>query len=206
MIQTYQSLLKRVGVPQQSRPELFVDNKALAKAQDTLEKKGVVSSDFLIGINPFAAYGLAKCWPIERYRSLLEKLDKETNIKTVVFGDTSHMGQAEKLCDGLRAINLAGKTSLSDLKAFISLCHLFVTNDSGPMHIASALNIPVLAIFGSTCPTTTGPYGDYIEVVQKKTSCSPCFKRECPIDFRCMKNIGIEEIYQRVINYKDVVL
>ena len=98
-----------------------------------------------------------------------------------------------------RVINLAGKTSLRELMALISQCAVFLTNDSGPMHIASALGIPLLALFGSTSAVRTGPYNGG-KVIHKHVACSPCYQRVCPIDFRCMKHISTEEVYQELLH------
>jgi heptosyltransferase-2 len=91
-------------------------------------------------------------------------------------------------------INLAGKTNLKEAIAVISRCTLFISNDSGLMHIAGALNIPTIAIFGSTNPVTTSPVGDRSVVIYKGASCSPCLKETCPTDFRCMDMISVEEV------------
>jgi heptosyltransferase-2 len=101
----------------------------------------------------------------------------------------------KEICKNLpeRAVNLAGLTSIRELMALISVCTAFLTNDSGPMHLAAAMNIPLVALFGSTDEIVTGPYM-HGEVIHKHVSCSPCFQRVCPIDFRCMKNIEVREV------------
>ncbi|MCB1135728.1 MAG: glycosyltransferase family 9 protein, partial [Chlamydiia bacterium] len=96
-----------------------------------------------------------------------------------------------------RVVNLAGGTSLRQLMALIKLSDIFLTNDSGPMHIAAALETPLLALFGSTSDTKTGPYG-FGKVIHKHVECSCCYKRECPIDFKCMTRIDVEEVYQEL--------
>jgi heptosyltransferase-2 len=96
-----------------------------------------------------------------------------------------------------RVIDLAGQTTLRELIALIQTCHLFLTNDSGPMHIASALGIPLIALFGSTSDIATGPYNGG-RVIHKHVPCSPCYRRECPIDFRCMTRIEVPEVYQEI--------
>ncbi len=93
-------------------------------------------------------------------------------------------------------VNLAGKTNLKEAIAVISRCSLFISNDSGLMHVAGALNIPTVAIFGSTNPVTTSPVGERSIVIYKGASCSPCLKETCPTDFRCMDMISVEEVYK----------
>ena len=117
------------------------------------------------------------------------------DLTVLYFGDGSVKGLIEEICKGLpkSVLNLAGHTSLRELIALLEKCSLVLTNDSGPMHISSALGVPVIALFGSTDATRTGPYrGGH--VIQKQVSCSPCFKRVCPIDFRCMKGIETAEV------------
>ena len=96
-------------------------------------------------------------------------------------------------------INLAAKTTIREFLALIKICSVLLTNDSGLMHIADSLDVPLVALFGSTSPVATGPYRQSKNVIQKKVPCSPCFKRVCPIDFPCMKKIGVEEVTQAVL-------
>ena len=83
--------------------------------------------------------------------------------------------------------------------ALLKICSVFLTNDSGPMHLADSLGTPLVALFGSTDPIVTGPYRQHTQVIQKEVPCAPCFKRVCPIDFPCMKKIGVEEVTQAVL-------
>ena len=117
----------------------------------------------------------------------------------VYFGDPAGAPLVHDICKNLPegVINLAGKTSLRELMALINSCSIFLTNDSGPMHIAAALHVPLLALFGSTSEIKTGPYGTN-SLIHKHVECSPCYKRTCPIDFRCMKSIEVEEVYQEL--------
>jgi len=98
-----------------------------------------------------------------------------------------------------KVIDLAGVTNLRELACIIKDCNVLVTNDSGPMHIADALGTPLVALFGSTDSEITGPYEQRGNVIKKDVECSPCFKRTCPIDFRCMKGISVDEVAQKVI-------
>ena len=113
----------------------------------------------LVGINPGAAYGSAKCWLPERFRQVTEKLLKHENIQIVYFGDSVTQPLVKEICQGLpsRVINLAGVTTLRQLASLIKLCDVLLTNDSGPMHIAAAVGTPLVALFGSTNEIATGP-------------------------------------------------
>ena len=108
------------------------------------------------------------------------------------------MTMQPKKCAGLpkpTLLNLAGKTNLKEAVYLISQCRLFISNDSGLMHVAGALNIPTIAIFGSTNPQTTSPAGNQSIVVHQEVSCSPCLKKTCPTDFRCMELISVEDVF-----------
>ena len=198
LVKTYKALLAPLGIAESATPpQLYVDQNEVKQAKELLAKYNVQEGETLIGVNPTAAFGSAKCWLPERFRELAERFAVDyPNAKVIFFGSGEGTELVKEICQGLppHVVNLAGVTSLRELLAIISLCDLFITNDSGPMHIADALDIPLVAIFGSTSPIATGPYNTE-EVLQKNVDCSPCFKRECPIDFRCMKRITVDDVY-----------
>ncbi|MCY3974543.1 MAG: lipopolysaccharide heptosyltransferase II [Simkaniaceae bacterium] len=211
LVLTYQSLLHPLGIRESKSlpPHLYVTYEEKVKARQYLEEAStsIRSLPFAslkwIGISPSAAYGPAKCWLPERFREVIDKvLDTDPSHVVLVFGDTAHERQADYLCAPFaeRVINLAGRTDLRRFMALISLCSVVLTNDSGPMHIADALHVPLVALFGSTDPSVTGPYGQPDAVLRKPVFCSPCFKRICPIDFRCMKGITVEEVTKRILS------
>ncbi|MCI5051566.1 MAG: lipopolysaccharide heptosyltransferase II [Simkaniaceae bacterium] len=187
LVETYKELISKApghAVPRLKFPEGNFD---------------LPESKWMIGVNPGAAYGPAKCWPAERFRAVTEELIKDESVQVVYFGTPDMRELVSGICEGLgpRVIDLCGKTTLTELCQLIDRCDVFLTNDSGPMHIAAALRTPLVAIFGSTCDIRTGPYL-FGRVIHKRVDCSPCFKRTCPIDFRCMKQIEVEEVYQEV--------
>ncbi|HSX13645.1 MAG TPA: lipopolysaccharide heptosyltransferase II [Chlamydiales bacterium] len=199
-VDRYKELLHPLGIKHSTTPpRLFVTEKEVAISKELLYQRGYHFGKKLVGINPGASYGSAKCWPVDRFRSLAMDLIKD-DVFVVFFGDSSQMDLVKKICQDLpqRVINLAGCTSLRELICLIRDCDVVVTNDSGPMHIATALNTPLVALFGSTDVTVTGPYGQNKAVIHKKVRCSPCLKRECPIDLRCMTQISVNEVAQRV--------
>ena len=161
-------------------------------------------SDFtgrpVIGFNPGAAYGPAKCWPVERYGKLAALLTEQSNAVIPVFGTKSDAATAAAIQSFApkNVIDLAGNTSLAEAMALIGVCDAFVTNDSGLMHVAAAQNTPLVAIFGSTDPIATGPYSDRAMVIQNKMDCQPCFKTHCKSDFECMNSIEIEKVAESV--------
>jgi heptosyltransferase-2 len=150
-----------------------------------------------LGINAGAEYGPAKRWMPDRFAELAKRVSEEVSCRWLLLGGPGDTEIAAKIESELRAhgsdpdfvVNLAGKTTLLELCALIKSCALLITNDTGPMHIASALGTPLVAIFGSTSPELTGPLGTRSLVVRHPVECSPCFLRECPIDFRCMESI-----------------
>ncbi len=203
LVNTYKKLLEPLGIPiSQTVPRLYVTDEEVEKSKQLLYQRGFVKGKKLIGIHPGATYGSAKCWPPERFRALAMRLLLETDASIVFFGDASTASLIKEISQGLpeAVIDLAGVTSLRELVCLIKDCDLLVTNDSGPMHIGAAFNVPLVALFGSTDDRVTGPYGQGRNVINKHVKCSPCFKRVCPIDFRCMMQISVDEVVERAIS------
>ncbi len=202
LVITYKMLLAPIGIGiSDSPPKLYVSNEERQAAIELLKKYRIdPTKNSIIGINPGAAYGSAKCWLPDRFRAVTEKLLEDPNHFILYFGDNAGASLVNEICHEMpeRVINLAGKTNLRELLALIEQCKVLLTNDSGPMHIAAALGTPLLALFGSTSDVQTGPYGHYAKVIHKHVECSPCYLRTCPIDFRCMKRIEVDEVYQEL--------
>jgi len=194
----YKRLLEPLGIPRsKTAPHLYLSPKEIEMSKEILYQRGYREGGRLIGINPGAAYGTAKCWLPDRFRQLALELSKEGTV--VFFGDAATFSLVRKICEALpqNVLNLAGVTSLRELASLIQDCDLLITNDSGPMHIAAALGTPLIALFGSTDQFATGPYRKSDAVIDKRVSCAPCFRRKCPIDFRCMKEISVEEVVEK---------
>ena len=161
----------------------------------------------LLAVNPGAEYGPAKRWPVERFIAATRDIQKRTNGIWLILGGTGDIEVAGRIEFQLRGQgselrNLAGQTSLRELCALLKVCRVLLTNDTGPMHVAAALGTPVVVPFGSTSPELTGPGlpGDpRHRLLQSGAPCSPCFLRECPIDFRCMNGIGVERVVEAVV-------
>ena len=170
-------------------------------AQSMLKTQGANLSKTIVGVNPGAFYGSAKRWLSDRYAAVLDQLIEQEEAEVVIFGAANEVSIARSIETVMRRrpVILSGKTKLSELIAMIACCDLFITNDSGPMHLAAALRIPTVALFGSTDEIATGPLSPRAIVLNKKVECSPCLLRECPIDHRCMTRIGAEEVYQRAV-------
>jgi len=158
------------------------------------------SADTVIGFNPGAAYGKAKCWPVKKYAELGKKLIKAYNAKLVLFGSLHEQNLVNAVARGLRnkCVMAAGKTTLRDSIGLVNKCKLFVTGDTGPLYIAFALMVPTLAIFGPTNPDTVTIPSEKLRVIYKKVSCSPCFLRECPNAHTCMEEVSVEEVFTEI--------
>ena len=154
----------------------------------------------LIILNPGAAYGSAKCWPKEYFRETALRLSQDQGLFCVFVGDKNGATLVNDIIGEApppNVISLAGKTSLRELMALLSLADCVVTNDSGPMHISAALRRPLVALFGSTNPLRTGPWGCGT-VIYKHAACAPCYRRTCPLDFICMRSIHPDEVVAAV--------
>jgi heptosyltransferase-2 len=176
---------------------IVVSDRERVRAEETLRSCKVRPESPLVGINPGAAYGSSKRWPLARYAALCEKIRRLRGAEIIIFGGSEEQAVGQKISSLMkgRCTDLCGRTNLREAIALIEKCRLFITNDSGLMHVAAALDIPLVAIFGSTDPKATGPRNPRSWVVQSPVSCAPCFKRECPEDHRCMKRISVDQVY-----------
>jgi heptosyltransferase-2 len=185
-IDYYLEMVKALGcvsVDSEMRLEARIN---LQNARNIVQKYIPDTNKAIIGIAPGATYGPAKRWLPERFAAVADKLSDSFPMQGIVLGG-----------------KLAGKTNLREAIHLISQCHLFISNDSGLMHIAGALNIPTVAIFGSTNPITTSPTGNRTTIVHQNIDCSPCLEETCPTDFSCMKLISVEDVFaaaQNILN------
>ena len=176
-------------------PVLRVSDDERAAAARLLETLGV-TGDYLVVV-PGATFGPAKAWPRERYRALCELLTRDTPV--VVCGGAGDRGACAEIADGVDGVvNLAGKTSLGEFFAVVESGRALVANDSGAPHVAAALGVPVVVLFGSTSPAWTAPLGETVEVLQHKVHCNPCYRRECPTQLECFHGIEVDAVRERV--------
>lgn len=192
-------------------PLIYLTEEEINHAKTLLDSSLVPRpSSLVIGINPGAAYGSAKRWMPEKFAEVICRIINELNGSVVVFSSKSEIEIVNKIIQNAvrctqyaeRILNMAGKTNLRELAALISECDAFITNDSGPMHMASALLVPVVAIYGSTDSKITGPLGERNKVISKNIACSPCLKRECPVTTRsrekylkCLADISANDVF-----------
>ncbi|HEX9158053.1 MAG TPA: lipopolysaccharide heptosyltransferase II [Syntrophales bacterium] len=198
----YLEMLKALG---------FRSSGTMVKIQPTEQQKlsadrllgqfGIAGRRPIVGMAPGAAYGPAKRWFPERFAAVADRLAGRFTCPVVLFGSSGDRANTEAVQSASKNtfIDIAGKTNLGDAIALIARCDLFVTNDSGLMHVAGALGVPTVAIFGSTNPQTTYPLGERTLIVRRPVDCSPCLKKECPTDFRCMDLVTVDEVYDESI-------
>lgn len=157
----------------------------------------IPDKDRIVGMNPGATYGPAKRWFPDRFTKLTDELSKKYGVTVLLFGTGLEKRLADKIVNSaeVKPINFTGETNLRQLAALISKCPLFITNDTGTMHLAAAVKTPTVSIFGSTDPVRTGPWGEGHIVLKKEVPCSPCLKRECPRgDYLCFEKITVEDV------------
>jgi heptosyltransferase-2 len=198
----YLNLAAALGAnPDPLPPQLFVAPEEIesAKKKFGLEKAGGP----VFGLNPGAEYGPAKRWPVEKFIATAQEIQRRTDCLWILFGGKGDLKLTAQTAAVIRESRMtSGKTSLRELMAALKLCRVLLTNDTGPMHVAAALGTPVVVPFGSTSPELTGPglpgdVGNHLLI--SDAPCSPCFLRECPIDFRCMNGIGVGQVVEAVL-------
>jgi len=213
-IYDYLHLASALGTnPEPVPPQLFIRNEEVQAVEkrwlgDARKKASQLAGNkplIFLGLNPAAAYGPAKRWPAENFGAAVREVSRRLgNCVWIALGGIDDVGLCEEIgrSAGGQVLNLAGKTSLRELMALLKLCRVLLTNDSGPMHVAAALGTPVVVPFGSTAPELTGPGlpNDSRQYLLKSDApCSPCFRRTCPIDLRCMTGISIPSVVEAVL-------
>jgi heptosyltransferase II len=196
----YLELLRRVGwietLPQAEFISLLVPQANRMRAAEKLLAAGARPHALRIAVGAGASYGSAKCWPPDRFAQALNKLANHSDADVILFGTEKEKEVSSAIASGLTKvpIDLTGKTNIGDLPELLSQCQLFLGNDSGAMHVAAAVGLPVVAVFGPTDPNGTAPVTPRHSIVQYKPYCSPCFLRRCPTDHRCMTAVTPEAV------------
>lgn len=189
-------------------PAISITAETRARVGALLERIGLDRSAPIVGMAPGAAYGHAKRWPPDRAAELARRL-KARGAVTVLVGAAGDRDAAREiessLGDGTRLVNLVGRTDLRLFAGLLAVCDAFVSNDSGAMHLAAAVGVPVTAIFGPTDERATAPLGDH-DVIIHQVFCRPCMLRDCPIDHRCMRGISVEAVLAAVTRRLDTRL
>lgn len=149
-----------------------------------------------VAVNPGAAYGSAKRWIPERFAEVADRLAEEYGLRVVLTGGPgeTEIGRDIETAMSSRPLNLIAQTDVRQMMAVLARCRLMVTNDSGPMHVAAAFGVPIVAVFGPTDHTTTSPLAPNCRIIRKEIDCAPCLLRQCPTDHRCMKAISAKDV------------
>jgi lipopolysaccharide heptosyltransferase II len=203
-VEYYRALVKGLGIElgEDAIPRLQARVSTLEKADALLERSGIAPGQRIAGFAPGAAYGTAKRWPPDRVATVIVALARRGTTAVLVgaAGDRDTGRAIESaLPTGVTAVNLIGRTSLGELIGVVARCAAFVSNDSGAMHVAAALGVPVTALFGPTDERVTAPMSaGGADVIVRDVFCRPCLLRECPIDHRCMKRIDVDTVLASV--------
>lgn len=187
--------------------DLSVPEKDILEAEFLIKQLAREISSPLITIHPGASWNAGyRCWPLEKYISLLQRLTKELQLKVIIIGNAGDIEIGKRILKEVESpdiISVMGKTTLAQMAAIIKLSNLFLGNDSGPLHIALALKIPSVAIFGSTSPEQVIGTQERCVVIRKNLACSPCYvhqydyRPDCK-DFRCLNEITVDEVFHAV--------
>jgi len=201
-IDYYMGILKGAGLaPDGRHTEIFFTMAEKKNARAILQKHSIDLTKPVIGINPGATGGTAKRWFPQRYAQVAHRLSSILGVKIIIFGGPGDEALGSQINEdsGNCCINLAGKTSLRIAFALIETCSLFITNDSGLMHAAAALDIDQIALIGPTDYLVTSPSNTNSSILRVPVSCAPCMKPECPIDHRCMSLISVERVVEEAL-------
>ena len=196
----YLELLRRAGwiaaLPEVPEISLRVTDEQAKQAEEKLQVLGSRRGAVRIAVAAGASYGSAKCWPPKRFAAAINQLVRQRPAEVLLFGTPGEANVSTAIETELehRALDLTGKTGIAELPALLSRCTVFLGNDSGAMHVAAAVGLPVIAVFGPTDPGGTSPVTPRCTIVQEKPYCSPCFLRRCPTDHRCMTAIAPERV------------
>jgi heptosyltransferase-2 len=196
-VQYYFDLVKVLAAnPERQSIEIGATSEERAGARRLLKAEGIPDGAPFLVLNPGAAYGSAKRWYEDRFADVADNLARGLGLHVALIGSATEGNVAEQIRDRMKttAAVLSGKTSLETLVGVLAESSLMITNDSGPMHIAAALGVPTVAVFGSTDERVTGPCGPKARIVKHAVECSPCLLRECPIDHRCMNGVTVDDV------------
>jgi heptosyltransferase-2 len=199
-VEYYLHLIRSLGFPVGAGlPSLQVSPDRIPEADAVLKSAASGEGPF-VGLSPGSQYGSAKEWFPERFGELGRRISGELGGRLLILGSEGDRATASVILRilGPKAVDLTGKTTLGQAMAIIARCRAFVSNDSGLMHVAAALGVPLVAIFGSTDPSRTGPLGENCRVLYKELPCAPCLKTQCPRARECMDAITVKEVFEEV--------
>jgi heptosyltransferase II len=176
--------------------------RGLPRTSDGTEVVPQANARVKMALSPGAEYGPTKRWLPARFAEVAAAIVAQSPVQWILLGTKNDAAIGEQIATALgdSCLNRIGRTTIEQLIDELRECRLLLTNDTGTMHLAALLNVPVVAIFGSTEPRLTGPLGDGHIILRHHVECSPCFLRECPVDFRCMKAVSVDEVTDAVLS------
>jgi len=197
----YLEICRSIGlqIPADPKPRLYVDEQVAEQGEKLLLKYGILDDETLVGLNPGANFGSSKCWPPEHFARVAELLEKKMGARILLFSGPGEEEIARAIVRESRAAIIdttPDQVDLALLKPLIKRCDLLVTNDTGPRHYAVAFDVPVVVMMGPTDPRWTASNLENTVVLTSEADCSPCHKKTCPTDHRCMRNITPEAVYE----------
>ena len=203
MVDYYLEICRHLGlqVPEGLKPRLYISGHLQEKGNRTMEAYGIAVEDNVIGLNPGASFGSSKCWPPENFAKLAEIIEEEIRCKIILFAGPGEEEIAKAIIEKSNAKIIdtsPDNIDLAHLKPLINRCELLVTNDTGPRHYAVAFDVPVVVLMGPTDPLYTSANLDRTLVIREEMDCTPCHKKICPTDHRCMRNITPERVFEGV--------
>jgi len=208
LVRYYWDILKPLGLTgDPAAPRLVVFPEEEQAMEERFVKGGLPASDLVVGINPGSTGGRAKRWLPERFAEAADRLcrtireSRGQQVSVVIVGgkEEEELGQEIAARLSSRSLVLSGATTIRELMAALKRCEVLLTNDSGPMHVANALQVPVVSIFGSTDWRKTAPFGNPDGLVRQPVDCAPCMLLECPIDHRCMTRVTVDQVYEAAV-------
>ena len=202
LVDRYLYLLEAQGHETRAQAEDFaIRPEASQFADNLLNRRRAMKNAPLVGVHPGAFFGESKTWPLENFKRLIHRLVEREGAQVFIFGGPDEVELAAVLdaMSGGRAVNLAGKDTLETLPALLSRLDVFISGDTGPLHVAALAGTATIALFGPTDYRRTAPRGPWSRTIHRSLECSPCFARRCPLGHHdCMRRITPEEVADEV--------
>ena len=199
-------MLQALGLePPEPHPVIPVHPECATRVHERLRALGVLDDRLLVAVHPSASC-VSKRWMPERFADVADRLAAQQGMTVVIIAGPDDVAQAQAMARAMRqpAIDLAGQLSVGELAALLARCRLLLSNDSGPVHIAAAVGTPVVDIFGRNqrglSPTRWGPLGNGHVVLHKEVGCVVCLAHQCTIQFKCLTELSVEEVYQAALS------
>lgn len=205
MVEYYLEICRRLGLeaPPAAKPRLYIGTELQNKANLLFQKYGIEERDMVIGLNPGASFGSSKCWPAEHFARLAELIEESLDAKMLLLSGPGEESIVQAIVSRTRAGLIdtgPDRIDLAMLKPVIRRCNLLITNDTGPRHYAVAFDVPVVVIMGPTDPRYTAAALEKTSVIRMEPDCSPCHKKICPTDHRCMTEITPHMVFEQAVN------